>query len=1175
MRLLLVFILYFSTIFASNLPKEHILNNIKAQIQKEEILALAVNRYIIENAKLPIKDGTIDWNELEKAKYLINFDKKSPFTNKELLVVADENNNLLIQGIVTDKDFNSSLKYAYNIYTDSIFRVNTIAPKNSNTDANLKTNLINGTQIKLQNIQKEIALKLKNNENILFSNQSCNDKEYFYELNGQNLIYKYCKVKNDKTTKLDVYQKAPLYLEDSADLEIIRGNIGDRAYVINNNGVWEEFYFDNESGEHGWVNISTGKAIGGGGNSDDDVISQKLNHIPEGKELFIRPYGGCYLAYGDVFCWGKNDHRQTGIENYGQLDTNLTADYINTPVMLKSAIEDIDSTLQIKSKKWYNSPYRAKFEKMAMNSTNICAISTDFYESDEEDSSKKKGVDGDLYCNGKLDWNTFHNPYLDGDTVNTSTSILSKHIFFAQHKNNSNDFNKAIFLKDIAMVEGKIVVLSTTGELWQIDGISSEPSKIVVPENNTAKFIQVVATRDTKMFGALSDEGYFYIWGDTPKETILNPTRINNTKYKADEKHAHNIRPQSATFILKEDNLNRFVYINSFNETRPFNPQNADEISAVAYYNFKDNIQTPYINQNMELKEPNGQKNFLECKDGDNKNCLSSTDDVKLFNDSLFSLNSLVEDEDSTSASFSDIGLFQSEIAKSTSQSTVVVDSFENFEGSSPVTTDWNSSQVYKRSGGSVSSQFLGPFGKAYSSGYNGSGGTITTNGSQQIYKIYTFSNFKNGNVKISFDMYELGSWDSDNKDWIPEGKYNEEFFIYINDILVRKDMYGNDSNGKTNETKDGISLGNITIQSGILSTTTTNLSVRKHTYEFTVKLDSNGRVKLGFGANLSEEYRNESFGIDNVRISNIIDNTSFSNDKFIEDFENRNYDSWFIPRGPLKTDSYYKEIFNTYPIFDGGAASTFLGRFGRANGQGTYFGGNNGDEQVYKVFGFGSNFANKNIKLSFDAYIIDHWKFNSGDSKDNDELFLFLNGAKETIYDAKNHSSYNGTEIIIPNTDSKKDLKIKIEKNIVLDEYGNIRLGFGAYNAYNNRHVEKEGTNEMMSWGIDNIEFENSRNSNSGSESLSSSHPSFICTKTGLGVRSQLYCWGNVGRSLPILNTGLYDISKIPSVNKLFVTKESEKDDRMSYTQYDNEGSLFLKYPTYISGFDYDFKFK
>ena len=44
---------------------------------------------------------------------------------------------------------------------------------------------------------------------------------------------------------------------------------------------------------------------------------------------------------------------------------------------------------------------------------------------------------------------------------------------------------------------------------------------------------------------------------------------------------------------------------------------------------------------------------------------------------------------------------------------------------------------------------------------------------------------------------------------------------------------------------------------------------------------------------------------------------------------------------------------------------------------------------------------------------------------------------------------------------------------------------------------------------------------------------------------------------------------------NKEFISKEADKVSQMSYDNYDNSGNLWLKYPTYIGGFDYPFYFK
>ena len=82
----------------------------------------------------------------------------------------------------------------------------------------------------------------------------------------------------------------------------------------------------------------------------------------------------------------------------------------------------------------------------------------------------------------------------------------------------------------------------------------------------------------------------------------------------------------------------------------------------------------------------------------------------------------------------------------------------------------------------------------------------------------------------------------------------------------------------------------------------------------------------------------------------------------------------------------------------------------------------------------------------------------------------------------------------------------------------------------------------------------------------------------TGVETSTQMYCWGNVARAIPILNTSLYDYNKINTIgdiNDLFISKKENEAEQMSYDKYNNNGNLFLKYPTYIGGFDYEFYFK
>ncbi|MDX9960445.1 MAG: hypothetical protein RBS32_03065, partial [Aliarcobacter sp.] len=266
------------------------------------------------------------------------------------------------------------------------------------------------------------------------------------------------------------------------------------------------------------------------------------------------------------------------------------------------------------------------------------------------------------------------------------------------------------------------------------------------------------------------------------------------------------------------------------------------------------------------------------------------------------------------------------------------------------------------------------------------------------------------------------------------------------------------------------------------------------------------------------------------------------------------------------KENQLYKDIYFSYPIYEAeGTVTKFLGRFGKLGTSPDFFGGNDGTEQVYKIFSFGKQNGNKTIELAFDFYRIDKW---SEVSTDKEVFNIFVNGMKEIVYEASKHSTYSPVEISIPDTDSSKDYKINIKKDVKLDKYGNVKIGFGSFNVNNTRTIDN------LSWGIDNIKFK-VKNDIGGIGGVSSKKIPYVCAMTGLGSASQMYCWGNTARSLPILSTSLYDVAKIDSINKLFITQKSDLSKQMSFDKFNYNNKLFLKYPTYISGFDYPFYFK
>ncbi len=337
------------------------MNNVKDLIQKEEYIALAINKYIAQTGTIPKKiDNSIDWEKLATSDYLgTNFNKKNPLTQNDIVVTFDAKNNVFIKGVLEkDSDYKSDNGYLYNFYSNKLFRVNTISP----TDT-LKANLLIGTQVLYPKIQRDIVKLINENDTnkrIKLSTQECESGKYFYELRNGELTYKYCK---SPTKIITVYQEAPIYLEDWEDLQYIKANIGDKAYV-KKNGTWYEYYYQGDSTTK-WIPSGLGDVLT---SVDDqiDVEDRILSYIPDAKDLLLRRDGGCMLANGDIFCWGNNKYKKVGIESYGQLDKTLKPDYVNTPVMLKVQIDNVteeNQTFDLKTIKWYNNPYRVKLNK--------------------------------------------------------------------------------------------------------------------------------------------------------------------------------------------------------------------------------------------------------------------------------------------------------------------------------------------------------------------------------------------------------------------------------------------------------------------------------------------------------------------------------------------------------------------------------------------------------------------------------------------------------------------------------------------------------------------------------------------------------------------------------------------------------------------------------------------
>ena len=85
MKNIFAILIFINLLFADS-ENISMMNNIKNVIQKEEYIALAINKYILQTATIPKdSDNKLDWDKLVTEEYLgINFNKTNPLTNENM-----------------------------------------------------------------------------------------------------------------------------------------------------------------------------------------------------------------------------------------------------------------------------------------------------------------------------------------------------------------------------------------------------------------------------------------------------------------------------------------------------------------------------------------------------------------------------------------------------------------------------------------------------------------------------------------------------------------------------------------------------------------------------------------------------------------------------------------------------------------------------------------------------------------------------------------------------------------------------------------------------------------------------------------------------------------------------------------------------------------------------------
>lgn len=844
------------------------MNGIKNVIQKEEFIAISLNKYILQNLKVPKKLNSItskyelDWNEMLSDDYLgSNFNEYNQILKSDIIVEFDDKNNAYLKGAITkDSEYDEDYRYLYNFYISRVFRVNTIAPA-----SNSKEDLLKGSLVLYSDLQQKIVNLLNDGKIVLYPSQNCTPGKYFYELEDDTLVYKYCK---NPSYKITVYQKEPVYVEDNEDLSYIKTDIGSKAYA-RKNGFWYEYYYQGDTNSP-WIPTGSGSILTE--NLDDTTIEDRiLSYIPDSKALTIKEAGGCMLANGDIFCWGDNAYKRAGIDTYGQIDKTLSPDFVNIPVMLKVNLNDSERA----SKKWYNNPYRIKFETMFMNGKNVCGTSPIY---DIDGTNEKYG--GDLYCNGSVD-----SIYYETSANSIQTSILSKNKFFAWGKDDYEDNNPKtindyedggpnygnqsirdeIYLKDVAMTSDTIAVLSDDGRIYTLgrnyngllgmgsdDKFITQYEPVEVQVSSGIFFDQIFVLRDIDTFGAIDNNKNFWIWGERDGSFLNKPTRLDDGNMQV---NPDLIFVNSKEFLIQ--NLSSKVFYRTDGEKSIVSISTSDipktAVSATAIEE-DGTWKYLYVDKDLDLK---GSTSLLTCKNKRNLTCTNATN-LLIFQQALDKLNS--------ESNFLNVSTYKLDAT--------VDEVYEDFEGTNNTKDQWTlntySDKNFTNLQSSTTPSVANPTESSSSDDKTRVNPTQVLGrfliGTQSVDKTYDFgTSYANREVILEFDFYEIDSWDM------------ERFNVVINGERYTDDAFIHDNHSAWQDTND---TGIYTLNLGTHYSSNSKYNDEKYHYKIKTKLDSLGKLEVKFRVRelISGDYGendwdygqalgDESWAIDNIRV--------------------------------------------------------------------------------------------------------------------------------------------------------------------------------------------------------------------------------------------------------------------------------------------------------------------
>ncbi|MFY9089590.1 hypothetical protein [Arcobacter aquimarinus] len=399
-KILFFYVLFFSiSIFADNYVDSITLTKIKKLVQKEEEIALAYKKYILEKGVNPTT-----LNDLKTANYLPKgFDIINPFA-KQITIILDNNSTITdkkddihkIRGFEsTDPKLKSNL---YDYYYSNKYRIYTKAPLSIN-NSNVEIILSTKEKFIYENSSK-ITITAPDNSSKTPKDSYYLDENgvlHWYDASGD---YKYS---FDKELVLDesvtLFDDNGIVTEEYKDL--VR-NIEFAGMTI--------LYEKNEVAEE-HVNIGSGSVI---------KVNQQTRDIGKTVIQFTRRAGGM-IVNGDIYTWGNNANKITGIDlGYSGSTDSYRYPVVTGLVRAKAKMYDDDSTDEKDFTKYYDqnyfsSPNRPKFvDFFSAVFYGTCGVSTK----------------GELYCGGTTGLNySFGNNFTHVDT-NRKGEMLYRSTFF-------------------------------------------------------------------------------------------------------------------------------------------------------------------------------------------------------------------------------------------------------------------------------------------------------------------------------------------------------------------------------------------------------------------------------------------------------------------------------------------------------------------------------------------------------------------------------------------------------------------------------------------------------------------------------------------------------------------------------------------------------------------------